>query len=244
MTALSGTLLPAIAADRKTSLKKKVGKVVPSKAIEGRGITPEKWKKVIGRIAAGESPQVAIKTLRIAPSVLEGHLLADKKARSQLNDAKLQALHRIWSEDMLESVLVDIAMGATVNQACKNVFMEDRVDTFYRIIMRDPNAKDAYEEARMIQAEKMAIDVIIEISDNADEDETIDGKPNSAAVNRSRLRVDSRKWIASKLHYKRFGDRIQQDVEATIVIDHAARLEAARKRKEKAHADNKAITRK
>lgn len=235
MTALTGTLLPAIAADRKTHLNKKAR--ASNHSEDKFCLSPRKWELVLGRVSAGENVNVAIKGLMIAKSLFEGHLLADKKAKGQLDDAKLQALHRIWSEDMLESVLVDIAMGATVKQACTNVFMEDRIDTFYRVIMRDPAAKEAYEEARMIQAEKMAIDDIIEISDNAAMDETIEGKPNSAAVNRSRLKVDSRKWIASKLHYKRFGDRIQQDVEQHLVIDHAARLDAARKRKEKAHAD-------
>ena len=236
MTALTGTLLPAIAADRKTDLRKKT-EIAPS--TERKGLAAAKWDKILGRVANGENIKQAIKKLGIAPSVLEGHLISDKKAKSQLSDAKIQALQRIWSDDILEEVLVSIAMGATVHGACATVFMEDRVDSFYKLIMRDHNAKEAYEEARMIQAEKMAIDDIIEISDDKSLDETIEGKPNSAAVNRSRLKVDSRKWIASKLHYKRFGDRIQQDIEQNVVIDHAARLEAARKRKEKAHAASK-----
>lgn len=240
MTALTGTLLPAIAAGKKTSLKKKPPPVPSS---ERNGLSEVKWAKILGRVANGEHINVAIKGLSIAPSVLEGHMLADKKAKGQLDDAKVKALQRIWSEDVFEEVLILIAMGSTVAQACAEVFMEDKVPSFYKLMLRDSNCKAAYEEARMIQAEKMAIDDIIEISDNKEDDETFDGKPNSAAVNRSRLKVDSRKWIASKLHYKRFGDRVQQDIEQTVIIDHAARLEAARKRKNKIHAA-KAITRK
>jgi hypothetical protein len=236
MTALTGTVLPAIAADRKTDLRSKTP-VKPQ--IEVRGMSPQKWDKVLGRVAHGENIRNAIRGLKIAPSVLEGHLISDKKAKEQLDNAKIQALYRVWSEELLEDALVAIALGATVKQACAQVGLENKIDSFYRLIMRDPSAKEAYEEARMIQAEKMAIDDIIEISDDSDKDETFDGKPNSAAVNRARLMVDSRKWIASKLHYKRFGDRIQQDIEQNIVVDHAARLEAARKRKDDAYAKRK-----
>jgi len=230
MSALTGTHLPAVAADRKANLRKHTA---PEK-IETKRISPAKWAAVLGHVARGTGIRQAIKSERIKPSTLEGHLISDKNAKDQLDDAKLKALQRIWDEDMVEEVLVAIALGATVKQACDLVMMGDRIESFYKLMLRDENMKKAYDEARMIQAEKMAIDDIIEISDNSENDETFDGKPNSAAVNRDRLKVDSRKWIASKLHYKRFGDKIQQDVEQNIVIDHAARLEAARKRRDSA----------
>ena len=222
--------MPAVAARRKKGEKacnapKNTGKRLTQ-------FTEQSWVKFLGLVASGEGVPQSMRALRMTPSVLEGHLLADKKAKGQLDDAKVKALHRFWSEDVLEDVLVSIAMGATVKAAVTKVGMLDQLSNFYKLIMRDFNIKEAYEEARMIQAEKMAIDDIIEISDDTGDDETLDGKPNSAAVNRSRLRVDSRKWIASKLHYKRFGDRQMQDIEATVTIDHAARLEAARKRKD------------
>jgi hypothetical protein len=239
MTALSGTYLPAIAADKKTHLRKKVTNTAAANTTETRGIQPKKWKLILGRVAAGQSVPEAIKMLGIRRSALEGHLLSDKSAKDQLNSAKVQALLRIWSDDMFEEALVAIAMGSTVRQACEQVGLGDRVETFYKLVMRDENCKEAYEEARMIQAEKMAIDDIIEISDDDKLDETFEGKPNAAAVNRSRLKVDSRKWIASKLHYKRFGDRIQQDIEQNVTIDHAARLEAARKRRDEAFSKAK-----
>lgn len=234
MTALTGTLLPAVASKR---VKGKNLNTRP-KSKPQRQFSEQTWSQFLGRIANGEGVPQSVKAMRMTPSVLEGYLTTNKKAKGQLDDAKLKSLHRLWSEDMLEEALVSIAMGSTVRQACSKVLMEDNVDSFYRLVMRDPNVKIAYEESRMIQAEKMAIDDIIEIADDAENDETFDGKPNSAAVNRARLKVDSRKWIASKLHYKRFGDRIHQDIDATVVVDHAARLEAARKRKDEMNGKN------
>jgi hypothetical protein len=60
------------------------------------------------------------------------------------------------------------------------------------------------------------VDEILEISDETSNDTlTIQkGKQvieveNREWVNRSRLRVDSRKWIASKLFPKQFGDKVE-----------------------------------
>jgi hypothetical protein len=52
-------------------------------------------------------------------------------------------------------------------------------------------------------------DELIEI---ADADCTVDGKPDNALVQQARLRVDTRKWILSKMLPKRYGDRVTTEV--------------------------------
>ncbi len=69
-----------------------------------------------------------------------------------------------------------------------------------------------YASAREVQAEVWA-DEIVGIADEATGDLTTD-KDGKAVVDhehiqRSRLRVDTRKWIASKLLPKRYGDTLQ-----------------------------------
>jgi hypothetical protein len=226
MTALTGTLLPAVA---------KLRGQPRSHSKPGNLLTDEKFARFLGELSVGTKTSTALTMLRISPSSLEGRIREDKKAKGQIDDARVVSLRRLWSEDVLEAVLVNIAMGATVKQACTDVEMQGSIASFYSLILRDPTMREAYDEARTIQAEKMAIDDIIEIADETENDETWDGKGNAAAVNRARLKVDSRKWIAGKLNFKRFGDKQQVDLEANIVVDHAARLEEARKRKEVAH---------
>jgi hypothetical protein len=53
---------------------------------------------------------------------------------------------------------------------------------------------------------------IVHISDESKHDtiETEDGEhPNHEWINRSRLRVDTRKWLLSKLLPKQYGDKVQ-----------------------------------
>ncbi len=71
---------------------------------------------------------------------------------------------------------------------------------------------EQYARAREVQAEVLA-DELADIADEATGDLTTD-KDGKAVVDhehiqRSRLRVDTRKWIASKLLPKRYGDKLQ-----------------------------------
>ncbi len=73
---------------------------------------------------------------------------------------------------------------------------------------------DKYDLAKRNQIEAL-VDDILNISDNDDNDviENDHGLVgNSVAIQRSRLRVDSRKWLAGKLAPKIYGDKIQQDI--------------------------------
>jgi len=76
-----------------------------------------------------------------------------------------------------------------------------------------PSFREQYARAKNAQIENLA-DEIIEISDDDSRDtiETTnaDGQPviltNHAALHRDKMRTDNRKWIASKLLPKKYGD--------------------------------------
>jgi len=205
-------------------------------------VTDKNWPILLGHIASGAAVAVALKLARMSRAALEGVLRTDPTKRNEYEDAKTAAMWRHWNVETIEEIMAMIAMGSTVKAAVAATENEwddtaaHRELYFYKLLIRDATVKEMYEEARMIQAEKMAIDDLIEIADDDSGDETFDGRPNSAAVNRSRLKVDARKWAAAKLHFKRFGDKLEQNVNANIVVDHAARLEEARKRKEALNA--------
>src|SRR5690606_9867730 len=75
---------------------------------------------------------------------------------------------------------------------------------------------EQYTRAREIQAETL-VDEILEISDDGSndymqrisEDGGVTGwRENGEALARSKLRVDTRKWVASKILAKKYGDRL------------------------------------
>jgi len=74
---------------------------------------------------------------------------------------------------------------------------------------------EQYSHARERQADYYA-EKILEVADTEED------------VNRARLKVDSLKWIASKLKPKTWGDRQIVDQNVTITADIGARLAKAR----------------
>lgn len=71
---------------------------------------------------------------------------------------------------------------------------------------------DQYARAREVQADTLA-EEILEIADDSTFDTALDenGKVivNMEHIQRDRLRVDSRKWLAGKLRPKKYGDKVQ-----------------------------------
>ena len=115
-------------------------------------------------------------------------------------------------EDIFERILIEIRNG----RALRNILKEDKgmihADTFYQWIDKDKELAERYARACEFRADAI-FEEILQIADETSNDTIIDEKgrekQNSEWVNRSRLRVDARKWIVAKLHPKKYGDRIE-----------------------------------
>jgi hypothetical protein len=87
--------------------------------------------------------------------------------------------------------------------------------TIYAWIDSRPEFAQKYARAKERQAELMANE-ILEIADDGTNDSYVDDNGNSKTdwdvLGRSRLRVDTRKWLMSKLLPKKYGDKIQQEI--------------------------------
>jgi hypothetical protein len=79
------------------------------------------------------------------------------------------------------------------------------IGTILRWVSEKPDFREQYARAREIQAETHADDIVT-IADGPTEGD------DSVKTARDRLRVDSRKWVASKLLPKKYGDKLQQEV--------------------------------
>lgn len=95
-------------------------------------------------------------------------------------------------------------------------------DTIYQWRYKHPQFADMYARAKLHQAELLA-EEIIEISDDSSEDYTTDEfgnpAPNKELIARSRLRVDTRKWLAAKLIPRTYGERLQTTNETKITVE-------------------------
>jgi hypothetical protein len=88
---------------------------------------------------------------------------------------------------------------------------------FFDLLNGNKELTEFYMRARDMQADYLA-DQILEIADDSSNDTVKfmkDGiqqeMENKEWVNRSKLRVEARKWIASKLKPKKYGDKLEVD---------------------------------
>lgn len=84
-------------------------------------------------------------------------------------------------------------------------------DTLFTWLKTYPEFSEQYAQAKICQIE-LLVDEILEIADDASQDQYVNDLgvlvPTPPAINRARLKVDTRKWLASKLVPKVYGNKI------------------------------------
>ena len=121
-----------------------------------------------------------------------------------------------FSDEVADANLERIAGGESLVSVCRSDDMPHRATVFRWIADPSrPEFRDMYARAREAQAEYMA-DEILEIADDSSHDvKTIERKGELVevvdhdVVQRSKLRVDTRKWLLSKLAPRKYGDKLE-----------------------------------
>lgn len=120
-------------------------------------------------------------------------------------------------KDIWNSVIADMISGKSLRSILADETMPSYA-TFYDWMSEDEVRLKQYARAASIRAD-IIFDEIKDISDSTDDDEITldDGKvvTNHHVINRDRLRVDSRKWMLSKMNPKKYGDKIEVDNKST-----------------------------
>ena len=121
-----------------------------------------------------------------------------------------------YSRAIADQVINLVSGGATLLEACRELGVDDRtvrgwiVDDVGGIFPR-------YSRARALLLEHWADD-IVSISDDRTGDVYVDAdgkkRVDHENINRSRLRVDTRKWLLSKLRPEQYGDHVNLDVKS------------------------------
>ena len=114
----------------------------------------------------------------------------------------------IYSQELAENICNRLINGEGLRAICRDVDMPD-VTTVIDWVNKKPEFSQQYARARELQAELM-IDDILEIAD----DSSMDYKNseygevvNAEAIQRSRLKVDTRKWLIGKMYPRKYGDK-------------------------------------
>ena len=115
----------------------------------------------------------------------------------------------LYSEEVAATICLQLVEGRSVRAICADETMPCE-STVYNWLHDHPAFLERYTRARASQADRM-LDEIIEIADDTrwDTENTDFGpKPNAEWINRSKLRVEARKWAMAKLAPKKYGDKL------------------------------------
>ena len=131
---------------------------------------------------------------------------------------------RIYSVKVAEKLCRKLMMGDSLRRACEDPQMPSMATvTRWLADHRMHEFRDMYYHARRVQAE-LRVDEIMDIADDTSLDwkprynkkgEVIETVPDNEAIQRSRVRIDTRKWYASKLIPKIYGEKIEHDLDVT-----------------------------
>lgn len=102
--------------------------------------------------------------------------------------------------EIFDEIFFRISEGESLLKICKSSHMPP-YSTLYRTISNDAELREKFILAKDVGLEKHAD----EIREICDEDIAYN---DHAAVQKQRLRIDTRKWLLSKLAPKKFGDKV------------------------------------
>lgn len=129
-----------------------------------------------------------------------------KKQAKKTDKPKKVGRPSIYTPKLRDEICSQIADGMSLRKICLPKEMPT-VGTVCLWLSKDREFSEQYARAREAQAETMA-DEILDIADEIPPMNPVTGAYDSGAVNHKRLRIDSRKWIASKLLPKKYGDKV------------------------------------
>lgn len=120
----------------------------------------------------------------------------------------------IYTPELADLILNRIASGQSLREVCRDEAMPNR-DTV-RVWLRDnPDFRGLHTQARLDQMDALG-DEICEIADDGRNDwierQNADGSTtrvfDAEHVQRSRLRIDARKWLMAKLAPRKYGEKV------------------------------------
>jgi len=126
-------------------------------------------------------------------------------------DAKsFGAMAKAYSPRLFADLCARIADGATLPQACRAEGVT-ACSIVFRWMGKYPKAAEMYARAREARAELHAEEIIAISDDSSNDWMQIEGKNviDHEHIQRSKLRVDTRRWLLSKLVPKQYGDKMQ-----------------------------------
>ncbi len=125
-------------------------------------------------------------------------------AERQLKQKRPNGRPTKYSEKLAIEICERLIGGDSLSAICREADMP-AISSIYLWMQKHKEFSEMYARAKQDQADTLA-DEILHIADTETD------------PNRARVRIDARKWIASKLKPRVYADRIKQEVDTNFTV--------------------------
>jgi hypothetical protein len=122
-----------------------------------------------------------------------------------------------YTTDEVNNIFNYVCLEIEKGRALRNILKDENMpstSTFYQWLESNTDKAKQYARATEVRAD-IIFDDILTIADENTNDTFVNDNGieivNNDVIQRSRLRIDARKWVLSKLNPKKYGDKIQQE---------------------------------
>ncbi len=134
----------------------------------------------------------------------------------------------IYSQELATEICDTIASTSKgIKRLCKDNPDWPSQDTIFSWLKTYSEFSEQYAQAKRLQVEVL-IHEILEIADDSSQDYLVDDKGryviNNANINRARLKIDTRKWIACKLAPRVYGNNVGNAEKPISLIEQILKL--------------------
>lgn len=122
--------------------------------------------------------------------------------------------HFIYTDKLMDTILDKIIEGKSMSSICREEGMP-APSTVMRWISNSKDLQERYAHACRERTEALMEEMFAIADDSTNDWMMIEGRrvANREVIDRSRLRVDVRKWNMAKMKPKKYGDKIELDGE-------------------------------
>lgn len=122
----------------------------------------------------------------------------------------------IFNDELAASICGLIACGESLRAICRMDGMP-AIGTVMRWVSEDEKFREQYREAK-VTSQDAVVEQIFNILDEAPAAHPVTGAVDPGHVTWAKNRADARKWYLGKIAPKKYGERISQDIDATVRV--------------------------
>lgn len=143
-------------------------------------------------------------------------------AKKKPEDLKTRGVESTYSAEIADAILTELMCGRSLRSVCADEGMP-HIATVMRWRLKYPEFREQYAHACKERTAYHA-EEILDIADDGLNDTYVDHKTGETrtdmdVIARSKIRIDARKWLMSKMNSKDFGDKITQETTLTVKGD-------------------------